>query len=299
VARDAARSPAEPVAPSPPPTPKDPRGRQRVRITGGRGWASRVREIWLHRELLFFLTQRDLKIRYRQTFFGVAWSVAQPLALMAVFAIFIGKVIHPHSQGVPYPIFAFAAIVPWTLFAQGMIGTSQSLVRNTNLITKVYVPRLLVPLASSLSYLLDFLIAFTLLLLGSAFVYDMSLDPLKLLAIVPLTALAFVTALAVGTLLAASNVMYRDVQVGVPLLAQLWLFASPIMYSSASISGPWKTLYGLNPMAGVVEGFRWAVLETPAPPTSMLLVSIATALALVPVSLAYFARVDHVFADVI
>jgi lipopolysaccharide transport system permease protein len=299
VGRNAAGPTVEPVAPSALVAPSDPRATHRVRITGRRGWTARVAEIWQHRELLFFLTQRDLKIRYRQTFFGVAWAVAQPLALMAVFAIFIGRVIHPDSNGVPYPIFAFAAIVPWTLFAQAMIGTSQSLVRNANLVTKVYVPRLLVPLASSLSYLLDFLIAFTLLLLGAAFVYDMPLEPLELLAVVPLTGLAFIVALSVGTILAALNVMYRDVQVGVPLLSQLWLFATPILYSSASISEPWRTLYGLNPMSGVVEGFRWAVLDTPAPPTSMLLVSIATALALVPISLAYFTRIDHVFADVI
>jgi lipopolysaccharide transport system permease protein len=271
----------------------------RVRVTGRQGARGRIAEVWRHRELLWFLVQRDIKIRYRQTIFGIAWAVAQPLALLIVFTIFVGKIIHPDTDGVAYPIFAFAAIVPWTLFAQSMIGTSQSLVRNTNLVTKVYVPRLSVPVASALSYLLDFVIAFALLLLGATLVYDMTPDIVHLLAVIPLTALTFIAALAIGTTLAAANVMYRDVQVGVPLLAQLWLFASPVMYSSASIPEPWRTLYGLNPMAGVIEGFRWAVVDTPAPDGSMMLASVIVTLALVPLSLLYFTRVDHVFADVI
>ncbi len=304
-----AMMPIEDTKPTPRPSEIVPRGpraygllsrsRHRVRIEPGPGWAAGLRDIWRHRELLYFLVWRDLKVRYRQSLFGVGWAVAQPLVLMLVFWAFVSKVIQVPSQGVPYPVFAFAALLPWSLFAQSMTSTSQSLVKNVSLISKVYVPRLAIPLASSASFLLDYLIALGLLLAGMAGIYGMYPRPAAALAVPGLTILAFALAASVGTALAAANVIYRDVQILVPLLAQVWLFASPVAYPSTLVPEPWRTVYGLNPMVGVVEGFRWALAGAPPPSLSVVLASLASTLVLLAGALAYFRRLDRLFADLI
>ena len=228
-------------------------------IRPGRGWVSlNLRELWAYHELLYFFVWRDLKVRYKQTAFGALWAVIQPFLLMVVFSLFLGRINGISPEGVPYPLFAFAGLVPWTLFSQSLIGSSDSLVGASNLIQKVYFPRLLLPVAAIGSYLLDFAIA--MLVLGLLMVYFGVLPTLDVLWVIPLTVLALATSLAVGIWLSAVNVRYRDVRYAVPFLVQLWLFASPIAYSAELVPSEWLWLYQLNPMAGVIEGFRWALL---------------------------------------
>jgi lipopolysaccharide transport system permease protein len=262
------------------------------------GWAAlRIHEIWSFRELMYFLVWRDLKVRYRQTALGVLWVLLQPLVMMIVIAVFFGLVIDVPSDGVPYPIFVLTALLPWTFFSQSVMAGSQSLVMNATLIAKIYFPRLLLPLAGAGSYLLDFAVAM-LLLIVMMFIY--SAEPTWAIVLLPLlAALALVTALGVGTLLAAVNVRYRDVASGVPPLLQVWLFASPIAYSFTLIPENLQTLYGLNPMASVVTGFRWALLGTPAPPAGMVALSVVVAVGLFVLGVAYFRRTERSFADVI
>jgi lipopolysaccharide transport system permease protein len=271
---------------------------RRTLIAPSGGWAAlRIHEIWSFRELLYFLVWRDLKVRYRQTAFGVAWVLLQPLVMMAVIAVFFGLVIDVPSDGVPYPIFVFAALLPWTLFSQSLMGAAGSLLMNSGLISKIYFPRLLLPLAAAGSFLLDFAVAM-LLLVVLMLIY--SAEPTWAVVLLPLfTLLGLVTALGVGTLLAAVNVRYRDVQSGVPLLIQVWLFASPVAYSITLIPGELHTVYGINPMATVISGFRWALLDTPAPSAAMTAVSVASAIALFVLGVAYFRRTERTFADVI
>jgi lipopolysaccharide transport system permease protein len=261
------------------------------------GWRDLgIGELWAHRELLFFFVWRDLKVRYKQTFFGAAWAVLQPVLLMAVFSISLGRIPGVGPSGVPYPLFIFAGLVPWTLFAQSLTGASNSLVGGEAIITKVYFPRLLLPFAAVGSFLLDFVIA-----LGALAVLMLWFGVLPTPAIlwVPaLTLLAVVTALGIGTFLAALNVRYRDVKYVVPFLVQLWLFASPVVYTSDLIPERWKTLYALNPMTGVVEGFRWAVIGGPRP-DELILVSAAASVVILIGALLYFRRVERTFADVI
>ena len=272
--------------------------RRRTVIKPSSGWAAlRIHEIWSFRDLLYFLVWRDLKVRYRQTAFGVAWVLLQPLVMMVVIAVFFGLVIDVPSEGVPYPVFVFTALLPWTLFSQSLMGASQSLLTNANLISKIYFPRLLLPLAAAGSFLLDFAVA--MLLLGVMMVIYGS-EPTWAVVLLPLfTVLALITSLAVGTLLAATNVRYRDVQSGVPLLIQVWLFASPVAYPITLIPEDLRILYGLNPMATVIGGFRWALLGTPAPPVGMVAVSVVTAILLFIGGVAYFRRTERTFADVI
>jgi lipopolysaccharide transport system permease protein len=262
------------------------------------GWAAlRIHEIWSFRELMYFLVWRDLKVRYRQTALGVLWVLLQPLVMMIVIAVFFGLVIDVPSDGVPYPIFVLTALLPWTFFSQSVMAGSQSLVMNATLIAKIYFPRLLLPLAGAGSYLLDFAVAMVLLVV-MMFIY--SAEPTWAIVLLPLLAtLALVTALGVGTLLAAVNVRYRDVASGVPPLLQVWLFASPIAYSFTLIPENLQTLYGLNPMASVVTGFRWALLGTPAPPAGMVALSVVVAVGLFVLGVAYFRRTERSFADVI
>lgn len=256
-----------------------------------------LRELWQYRELLYFLIWRDVKVRYKQTFFGAAWAVMQPLLLMVVFSIFLGRLAGVGSEGLPYPIFAYAALVPWTLFAQSLIGSTSSVVGSTNLISKVYFPRILLPLAAVGSYLIDFFIALALLVVMMFFYkVQLSLSVLWVLALLPL---AVLTALAVGLWLSALNVRYRDVQYVVPFLVQLWLFASPVAYSSSIVPERYRALYGLNPMAGVVQGFRWALLGAGDPPGPLIAVSVAMTLVIFVAGLFYFQRVERTFADVI
>lgn len=272
--------------------------RPRTVIKPSSGWAAlRIHEIWSFRELMYFLVWRDLKVRYRQTALGVVWVLLQPLVMMVVIAVFFGIVIDVPSDGVPYPIFVFAALLPWTFFSQSLMGASMSLLTNANLIAKIYFPRLLLPLAGAGSYLLDFVVAMFLL---AVMMLIYSAEPTSAIVLLPLlTVLALVTALGVGTLLAAVNVRYRDVQSGVPLLMQVWLFASPIAYSFTLIPENLQTLYGINPMATVVTGFRWGLLGTPAPPPAMVAVSFVVAILLFIVGVAYFRRTERSFADLI
>jgi lipopolysaccharide transport system permease protein len=264
-----------------------------------RGWVSlNLRELWAYRELGYFLVWRDLKVRYKQTLFGALWAIIQPLGLMVVFTLFLGGLGGIAPQTVPYALFAFAGLVPWTLFSQSLAGSSGSLVGASNLIQKVYFPRLLLPIASVGSYVLDFVIA--LAVLGLLMIWFGVLPTAQAIWIIPLTLLALTTSLAVGIWLAAINVRYRDVRYAVPFLVQIWLFASPVAYSASILPREWQPAYQLNPMTGVIEGFRWALLGsgTPPPAQAVVLSAIVTTIVLLT-GLAYFRRVERTFADVI
>jgi len=262
------------------------------------GWVPvRLGDLWDYRELLYFLVWRDLKVRYRQTVLGASWAVLQPVMTMAVFTLFFGMVAGLPSDGIPYPLFAYSALVPWTFFAQGVALSSNSLVANQALIRKVYFPRLVIPIATVASILVDFAIAFAALLVMMAF-YGVSVPPQAVW--LPLFfLLAIAATVGVGLWLSALNVLYRDVQHVVPFMVQTWLFATPIVYPSSLIPEPWHTVYGVNPMAGVVDGFRWALLGTGTAPGPMLLVSILSAAALLVSSLLVFRRIERLFADVV
>jgi lipopolysaccharide transport system permease protein len=269
-----------------------------VRIQPSKGWTSlRLRELWDYRELLYFFVWRDVKVRYKQTVLGAAWAILQPFLTMVVFSVFFGQLAKVPSDGVPYPISSFAALVPWTFFANGVILSSNSLVGNTSLITKIYFPRLTIPTGAVLSGMVDFGIAFVVLL-GMMLYYGIM--PTGAVLWLPLLlVLALVSSLAVGFWLSALNVQFRDVRYAVTFLIQFWLFATPIAWPSSLLDPPWRTLYGLNPMAGVVEGFRWALLGTDTAPGPMLIVSALTALALLISGAFYFRRMERSFADVI
>ena len=269
-----------------------------VVIEPARGWkALGLRELWEYRELLYFLTWRDVKVRYKQTALGALWAILQPLSTMVVFSLFFGRLARVPSEGVPYPLFSFAALVPWTFFANGLLQSANSVVANQNLITKIYFPRVAIPIATVLSGAIDFALAFVLLL-GLMLWYGVAITA-QALWIVPLALLALVTALGVGLWLAALNVKYRDVRYTAPFLAQLWLFATPIAYPSSLIPEPWRTIYGINPMVGVVEGFRWALLGTRTEPGAMIVVSSAAAVIVLIGGALYFRRMEQTFADVV
>jgi lipopolysaccharide transport system permease protein len=261
------------------------------------GWRDLgISELWAHRELLYYFVWRDLKVRYKQTLFGAAWALLQPVLLMIVFSVSLGRIPGVGPAGVPYPLFLFAGLVPWTLFSQSLIGASNSLVSGEAIITKVYFPRLLLPFSAVGSFILDFVIAFVVLLV---LMFAFGIAPtLSILWVPALTLMAIVTALGIGTFLAAVNVRYRDVKYVVPFLVQLWLFASPVVYTSSLIPDQWRTLYSLNPMAGVVEGFRWAIIGGPRP-DDVIVVSAAASVLMLVGGLLYFRRVERTFADVI
>jgi lipopolysaccharide transport system permease protein len=291
------------AAPAAPPA-EERRAGDWVRIRPSAGWrALDLRELWRYRELLWFLAARDIKLRYKQTALGVAWAVIQPLFTMVVFTIFFGRLANVPSDGVPYPLFVLAALLPWQLFAYALTQSSNSLVAEQRLITKVYFPRLIVPLASVISGLADFAVAF-LLVLGMMALYAVKgwfAAPLtlNLLAVPLLVLFALATALAVGLWLAALNVQYRDVRYTVPFLTQLWMFASPVAYPSSLVPEQYRAAYGLNPMAGVVEGFRWALLGQGQPPTALMAVSALTVLVLLAGGMYYFRRLERQFADIV
>jgi lipopolysaccharide transport system permease protein len=270
---------------------------QLIRVKPTSGWVGvGARELWSYRDLGYFLVWRDLKVRYRQTIFGVAWAVLQPIALMLVFSTFLGRIPGVGPADVPYPLFALAGLVPWTLFAQSLTGASNSLVNNHSLILKVYFPRLLLPLSGVASYLIDFVVAAAVLLVGMIVFWHA--PPLTFLWVPVLGLLAVLAALAVGLWLAAINVRYRDVKYALPFLIQVWLFASPVAYSSELIPAQWRTLYALNPMTGIIDGFRWATFGGVRPDTTILLSALATVVILIG-GLAYFRRVERTFADTI
>jgi len=267
-------------------------------VQPSKGWISlKLREIWQYRELLYFLTWRDIKVRYKQTVLGAAWAIIQPFFTMVIFSIFFGRLAKMPSDGIPYPIFAYAALVPWTFFANGLNQASNSLVGSANLIKKVYFPRLVVPISSIISGVVDFVLAFAVLL-GMMLFYGI-LPTVNILWLPFFVLLIFVTALGVGFWLSALNVQFRDVRYTVPFLTQFWLFASPIAYPSSLLSEPWRTLYGINPMVGVVEGFRWALLGTDTAPGPMVIVSALVALTVLVSGAFYFRRMEKTFADVV
>jgi homopolymeric O-antigen transport system permease protein len=269
-----------------------------ILIKPSRGWVPlRLKDLWDYRELLYFLVWRDIKIRYKQTVLGVAWAVIQPFFTMVVFSIFFGWLMKVPSDGLPYPIFAYCALLPWQLFASSLGASSNSLVANQNLITKVYFPRLVIPMAATLTGLLDFAIASVMLLGMMAFYH---ITPTSAVWALPVYVLLVVaTALGVGTWLSALSVQYRDVRYTLPFLTQLWLFATPIVYPSSLVPEQWRTLYGLNPMVGVVEGFRWALLGAGNGPSPTLAVSVLAALALLLSGMYYFRRMERTFADTV
>jgi lipopolysaccharide transport system permease protein len=262
------------------------------------GWVGlRLRELWEFRELLYFLIWRDLKVRYRQTVLGAAWAVLQPFCTMLVFTLFFGRLAGLPSDGVPYPLFAYAGLVPWTFFAQGLTLSSNSLVANQALIRKVYFPRLVIPIATVVSSVVDFAIAF-LVLLGMMAFYGIT-PSIQIVWLPWLFLLTIITALGAGLWLSAVNVLYRDVQYVVPFLVQVWLFTTPIVYPSSLIPEQWRAVYGLNPMAGVVEGFRWALLGSDTRPGPMLIASAMAALAMLAAGLFVFRRIEKTFSDVV
>jgi lipopolysaccharide transport system permease protein len=269
-----------------------------IRIESSTGWTSlKLHELWEYRELLYFLTWRDIKVRYKQTVLGAAWAIIQPFFTMVVFSIFFGRLAKVPSDDIPYPIFSYTALVPWTFFANGLNQATNSMVSHANLIKKVYFPRLAVPIARVLAGLVDFLLAFIMLLV-MMFVYGIM--PTANVFWLPLfVLLALVTSLGVGLWLSAMNVQFRDVGYTVPFITQFWLFVTPIAYPSSLLPEPWRTLYGINPMAGVVEGFRWALLGTETAPGLIILVSSAVALTLLVSGAFYFRRMEKTFADVV
>lgn len=270
-----------------------------MRIEPSHGWvALKLKELWEYRELLYFLTWRDIKVRYKQTVMGALWAIIQPFFTMVVFSLFFGKLAKVPSDGLPYPLFAYAALVPWTFFAFGLGHSSNSLVGSANLLKKIYFPRLVVPIASVLSGLVDFVLAFILLLV--MMIYPFGILPTINVVWLPfLLLLTFVTSLGVGLWLSALNVQFRDVRYVIPFLTQFWLFATPIAYPSSLLSEPWRTLYGLNPMAGVVEGFRWALLGADTAPGPIIIVSSLASIAIFVGGAFYFRRMEKTFADVV
>lgn len=277
-----------------------PAGRQLAPITyisPGRGWLHlKLGQLWDYRDLLYFLVWRDIKVRYKQTVLGAAWAILQPVLTMVVFSIFFGKLAGVKSDGLPYPIFVFCGLLPWQLFAYALNESGNSLVSNRALITKVYFPRLVIPLSAVIAGLLDFAIAFAVLL-GMMFWYGI-IPGFAILALPLFVLFAILTALSFGLWLSALNVEYRDVRYTIPFLTQFWFFLTPIAYPATLIPESLRAFYGLNPMAGVVEGFRWALLGGPAP-GPLLIVSVITVTLLLVTGLIYFRRMERTFADVV
>ncbi|MGA2186669.1 MAG: ABC transporter permease [Bryobacteraceae bacterium] len=262
------------------------------------GWVGlKLNELWDYRELLYFLTWREIKVRYTQTALGAAWALIQPLFTMLIFSLFFGRLAKMPSDSIPYPLFSLAALIPWTFFANGLGQSSNSLVANSNLISKVYFPRLTIPLSAVLSGFVDFCISLVLLIVMMA---GYRVVPSVRAMWLPLFfLLAFLTALGVGLWLSALNVEYRDVRYTVAFLTQFWMFATPIAYPSSLLHEPWRTVYGINPMVGVVEGFRWALLGAKTAPGPIIAVSSGAALLILVGGAYYFRRMERTFADII
>jgi lipopolysaccharide transport system permease protein len=269
-----------------------------LHISPSRGWTSlKIRELWDYRELLYFLTWRDIKVRYKQTALGAVWAILQPLMTTLIFSVFFGRLAKMPSDGISYPLFAFAAMVPWMLFANSLSQSSNCLVDSAQLLKKVYFPRLAIPIATVLAAAVDFIIAFVILI-GMMVYFGIS-PTFNVLWLPLFTLLAAVTALGMGLWLSALNVQFRDVRYTVPFLVQAWLFATPIAYPSSLLHEPWRTLYGINPMVGVVEGFRWALLGVRASTGPLIAVSALISLLLMISGAFYFRRMEKSFADVV
>lgn len=291
---------AEPILPHAPMTSAaaSPRQTTSTVIEPAHGWAAlNLRELWQYRELIYFLMWRDIKVRYKQTAIGAVWAVLQPFMTMVAFSLIFGRLLSVPSDGVPYPIFSYAALLPWTFFATTLAQSGTSLVSNSNLISKVYFPRLAIPIAVVLAGAIDFGIAFVILI-GMMLFYGI-VPGMAVLSIPLFLLLAFMTALGVGLWLSALDVKYRDVRYTIPFLTQFWLFATPVAYPSSLIPEQWRLLYSLNPMAGVVEGFRWALLAKGEPPGRLILVSAAVVLLVFISGLFFFRRIENEFADVV
>jgi lipopolysaccharide transport system permease protein len=269
-----------------------------IHIQPSSGWvALKLRELWEYRELLYFLAMRDIHVRYKQTVLGAAWAIIQPFFTMVVFSLFFGRLAGIPSDGVPYPIFSYAALVPWTFFANGLGQASDSLANSSALITKVYFPRLTIPIAKALAGVVDFVLAF-LVLLGMMIYYGMA-PTINILWLPLLLVLALAASLGVGLWLSAMNAQFRDVRYLVPFLTQLWMFCTPVAYPSSLLPEPWRTVYGINPMVGVVEGFRWALLGTQTAPGLMIIASSLVTMAILVGGAFYFRRMEKTFADVV
>jgi homopolymeric O-antigen transport system permease protein len=269
-----------------------------VRIEARRGWlALDLGELWAYRDLVYFFIWRDIKVRYKQTVIGAAWAVLQPVLTMLVFSLFFGKLAKIPSQGLPYPVFYYSALLPWMYFAAAMQGATNVVVEQQRMITKIYFPRVVLPIASVLSGLLDFAISFAVFLCLMAYFH---MAPTNAVIWLPaFLLLAVLTALGVGLWLSALNALYRDVRYVVPFLVQFWLFASPVAYPSSLVPEKWRWLYGLNPMAGVIEGFRWALTGHGDPPSILLAASSGAVVLLVLSGLVYYHAVEGTIADVV
>ena len=269
-----------------------------VRIAPRRGWLDlQLRELWSFRELLYFFVWRDVKVRYKQTAIGAAWAVLQPFLTMVVFSLFFGALAKIPSNGLPYPIFYYCALLPWLYFAGALQNATNTVVEQQRVITKVYFPRILLPMAAVCSGLVDFAIGF--LVFVAMMIYYGIFPGAAILVLLPLLLLAVLTALACGLWLSALNAMYRDVRYIVPFLVQFWMFASPVAYPASLVPERWRWLYGLNPMAGVIEGFRWALTGQGQPPGVMLAASAAVVLVLLIGGLIFFQRAEGTLADVV
>lgn len=270
-----------------------------IRIRPSSGWVSlKLGDLWEYRELLYFLTWRDVKVRYKQTVLGASWAIIQPFLTMVVFSLFFGKLAKVPSDGIPYPIFSYAALVPWTFFSRGLTQASNSLVGSANMIKKIYFPRLAMPIATVLGGVVDFILAF-IVLLGMMLFYGI-VPTVNALWLPFFLLVSAITTLGVSLWLSAMNVQFRDVRYIVPFITQFWMFATPIAYSSSLIQNPYlRLVYALNPMVGVVEGFRWCLLGTDTPPGMMVIVSTIVAVITLISGAYYFRRMEKTFADVV
>jgi lipopolysaccharide transport system permease protein len=266
-------------------------------IRPSRGWVPiNFREIWEYRELLYFLIWREVKVRYKQTIIGFAWAVIQPFMMMIVFSLFFGTLAKIPSLGIPYPLFTYAALLPWTLFADGLSRASDSLISGASMVQKIYCPRLIMPIAGVISPIVDF--AVSLVVLIGMMIYFHYAPTIRILMLPVFLILALMTSMGVGFWLSAVNVRYRDIRYVVPFLVQLWLFISPVVYSSTLLPQRFRLFYGLNPMSGVIEGFRWSLLGT-SPPGPLLIVSVVIVLVVLITGVYYFRRTEKSFADVL
>lgn len=274
-------------------------GEQITLIKPLRGWVSLgLGEVWCYRELLFFFIWRDIKVRYKQTLLGAAWAILQPVFTMIVFSVFFGRLAKIPSDGIPYPIFSYAGLLPWTFFATGLTNGANSVVRDANLVKRVYFPRLITPISAVVGGLPDFFLAF-LVLIGMMVYYGLFPTAASLLLLPLCLLLALMTSMGVGLWLSALNAEYRDVRYVVPFLTQFWMYATPVVYPSSLLDEPWRTLYGLNPMVSVVEGFRWSLLGQGQTVPLMFVLSAVASLTLLVSGAFFFRRMERRFADVV
>ena len=256
-----------------------------------------LQALWEYRELLYFMIWRDIKVRYKQTLIGVAWAILQPLLTMVIFAVVFGRLAHLPSDGSPYPVFTYTALLPWTFFAQALTQSSTSLIGEANLIRKVYFPRLIIPISTAVVPLVDFVLSFVVLL-GMLAWFSMKIS-WGVLCLPLFLMLALSTAVGVGLWFSALNTKYRDVRYVIPFLTQAWMYASPVVYPSSLVPEQWRPLYGLNPMVGVIEGFRWGLLEKGLPDFGILAMSSLAVIVLMMSGLIYFRHMERTFVDVI